>query len=480
LGLPQNKILVIDDNIKFIESVKTALKNFHIQFTTNLFDAKSKLTTDLDLVLLDLVFDDKYPDRLDGFEFLQYIHTHYPDLKVVIMTNYTSTDITVKSIKAGAVDFFNKKELDWTEWRNRLENYCKTSAKIRELSKRNIELEKKYDDSEIIGISDQSEYVRRRIKDLAQNSKEVSILFTGETGTGKNLAVKYFRKYSLRKDKSFKEFSISELSETVLESELFGHIKGSFTDADKNKMGLFEEADGGILFLDEIGDYDLRIQKKIMRFIEDKTITPVGSTKSKKIDVQLIVATNRDIFNLINEGKFREDLYQRINRIRIDLPPLRNRKEDIKILSDYFFNYFKEKEKTNIAGIEPDVYRDLESYHWPGNIRELQSVIWDACTKARLDKDKILQLKHLRKEILREDNLKESSDNKYQEIEVRKALLELREIEKALEKTNGNKSEAANLLKLNLDSLRYKIKKFIGINDTILNQFPYIKVKYFK
>ncbi len=472
------KILVVDDSKPFLDSVVTALKTFQVQTASSIDEAKNALSNSIDLVLLDLVFDDNNPDDLQGMQLLKFIHENYPELQVIIMTNYTSTDITVQAIKAGASDFLNKKDLNWGEWKIRLENYCKNSVRIKQLSEKNKELESKYSDSEIIGISKEIDFVRKRLKDLAENSEDVPIFITGETGTGKNLAVKYYRTYSTRKDKTYKEFSISELSETVLESELFGHLKGAFTGAEKDKKGLFEDADGGILFLDEIGDYDLKIQKKIMRFIEDKTITPVGSTQSKVLNVQLIMATNQDIPKLINDGKFREDLFQRMNRVRIELPPLRERKEDIKYLTDYFFNHFKEKEKTNLKSINTEVHETLEKYKWQGNVRELQSVIWDACTKARLFKDKTLQFKHIKKEIFIGAEIINGNDGKVDSIEIRKALLELEEIEKALEKSNGKKTDAAKLLNLSLDQLRYKIFKAANFNLEAFKKYSYINKAY--
>lgn len=453
----QYKILVVDDNEAFLGSVSIALKTFEVITASSIDDAKDSLSHNLDLVLLDLVFNDENPDDLQGMLLLEYIHNNYPNLQTIIMTNYSSTDVTVQAIKSGAADFLNKKELDWSEWKIRFENYCKNSARIRQLSEQNEALEKKYDDHEIIGESEQISFIRNRLKDLADNSDKVPIFITGETGTGKNLAVKYYRKHSNRCNKPFQEFSISELSESVLESELFGHSKGAFTGATNGRKGLFEEADGGILFLDEIGDYDLRIQKKIMRFIEDKTITPVGSTNSRTLNIQLIMATNQNIPRLIEERKFRADLYQRINRVRIELPPLRDRKKDIKVLSDYFFNHFKEKEKTNLKSIDPKVYETFEKYQWPGNIRELQSVIWDACTKARMYNDSKLSLGHIRSEI--KEPKVESQNKTEASLADKKAEIELIEIDKALAEVSGKKEQAAKLLGMNADQLRYNILK---------------------
>jgi len=474
------KILLVDDNIDFIKTVETINKEFQLSYALNISEAKLKLKHDIDLLLLDLVFDDKNPDNMQGLDFLSEVKLQFPSLPVIVITNHSDTATTVKTIKSGADDFINKKNLDWTEWMRRLEFYCENYARVKKQSERIKELESIYDDSEIVGVSPHIEFLRRRLKDLAENSDDINIFIYGETGTGKNLAVRYFRKHSRRKDKPYKEFSLFELTDTLIESELFGHSKGAFTGADKSKVGLFEEADGGILFLDEIGDYDLRTQKKIMRFIDEKIITPVGSTQSKKLDLQLLLATNKDLQKFITEGKFREDLYQRINRIKIEIPPLRERKEDIKVLTDYFFLHFREKEKTNLTSIDENVYKIFNNYHWPGNVRELQSVIWDACTKARLTGDKVLQLKHIREEIKENNFLNFSERDDFSDINKKIAMLELEQIEKALEKANGKKSEAAKMLGLSLDQMRYRVEKAISFDKNIAGKFKYVNQVYEK
>lgn len=473
-------ILVIDDDEQFVNSVQLALKQFNVipAYSTN--EAKKKLSSEIDLVLLDLVFDENNPDFTEGLDFLPFIRQMCPDTQVVIMTNYPSKDKIVASIKSGAEDFFLKKELEWIEWEKRIENYCRNSRRIRELTAKtgqnNI-----FDESEIIGISDEINFVKRKLKDVAEHSEDISVFIQGETGTGKNLAVKYFRKYSIRKEKPFKEFSIVELSTTILESELFGHVKGAFTGADKDKTGLFEAANGGILFLDEIGDYDLSTQTKIMRFLENKTITPVGSTKSKRLNVQLLMATNKNIPAMIKEGKFREDFYQRINRVKIELPPLRERKRDIRILTEYFFNHFRIKEKTNLVTISGEVFEILNDYYWPGNVRELQSVIWEACGTARLYNEKTLQKKHLRKELLtghREQINEDEATNLVAKKTKINAELELQEIDNALAKTYGQKSAAAQLLGLDSDRMRYRIMKYYQAEPDRVKKYNQI-MKYY-
>jgi two-component system response regulator HydG len=477
--MKQYNILVVDDNKNFIETVKIALRSFNVYYAFTPEEAKPKLEKPFDLVLLDLVFDESHPDNLQGLNFLSYIDQIFPDLPVVVMTNYSSTEITVNVIKSGAIDFFNKKDLKWSEWKNRLENYCRNSYCIRELKSRTIELGQKTGEPEIIGRSEGIEFIRNRLRDLAENSEDVNILLTGETGTGKNLSAKYFRNFSTRKDKSYIEFSISEIPETSVESTLFGHIKGAFPGADNDRKGLFEEANGGILFLDEIGDYDLKIQRKIIRFIDDKIITPVGSNTTLKLDLQLIMATNQNIPHLIEKGVFREDLYQRINRIKIELPTLRNRKNDIPELAGFFFQYFKIKEKTNLTSISNEVYDILNIYDWPGNIRELQSVIWDACTHARMLKDTVLKKKHLKQDLLTDASTGKPDKIDKPELEQKKAMIELEEIDKALEKTYGNKTEAAKLLNLTPDQIRYKLIKYGKINPAMVNKFLNI-IKHYR
>lgn len=473
-------LLIIDDNRAFTGSVAFVLTEFHVLKAHSPAEARQMIHTTIDLVLLDLVFNEKTPDRQEGLEFIPELKNLLPGIPIVVLTNYPSIETTVQAIKSGAADFLNKRDLDWTEWKTRLWNYANSSLRIRELEMRNRELEKISDDSDILGSAPEIDFVRRRLKDLATNNSDVSIFLGGETGTGKNHAARYFCKYSPRAKKAYKEFSILELSESLVESELFGHVKGAFTGAVSDKKGLFELADGGILFLDEIGDYDLKIQTKILRFLDNKTITPVGSGKSKQLDLQLILASNQDIPALIREKRFREDLYQRINRVRIELPALRDRIEDIPILTQSFFIHFKEKEKTKLVSVDPSVIDLFSSYSWPGNIRELQSVIWDACTKARLYGDTVLQTKHLKKELTDSSFSTRSFPVSYDLKSTHQKIvaLELQSIDEALQKSFGQKAVAAEILGMNADQLRYKVLKYYKEFPEILNNFSSIKKGY--
>jgi DNA-binding NtrC family response regulator len=480
MGKPH--LLIIDDNKTFTESVAFTLTEFQVEQAHSVLEGKQKLNSKIDIVLLDLVFNEKYPEKQEGLGLIPFIREECPDTQIIVLTNYPSIETTVHAIKAGATDFLNKRDLNWDEWKLRLKNYANSAKQIRQLKERNIELERISDDQDILGISSEIEYLRCRLRDIAKNSSDAVVFLTGETGTGKNHAARYFRKHSPRATEAYKEFSILELSESLVESELFGHVKGAFTGANENKKGLFEQADGGILFLDEIGDYDLKIQTKILRFIDEKVITPVGGGKSKKLDLQLILASNQDIPCLISDKKFRQDLYQRMNRIRINITPLRHRKEDIPILAEYFFHHFREKEKTKLISIEPKVMEVFKAYQWPGNIRELQSAIWDACTKARLFGDTILQVKHLKQEL--QEPLTEASQKSAENTrgtgnnQEKIAMLELQAIEDALEKSFGQKTIAAKLLGINADQLRYKVLKYYNSFPDIVRGFDSICSDY--
>lgn len=473
-------LLLIDDNRAFTNSVAFVLTEFQVLKAHSVAEARDKILAAIDLVLLDLVFDEKSPDRQEGLEFIPELKDLLPGIPIVVLTNYPSIETTVRAIKSGASDFINKRDLNWTEWKSRLMNYATSSLRIRELEMRNRELEKISDDTDILGSAPEIDFVRRRLKDLATNNSDVSIFLVGETGTGKNHAARYFRKYSARAKKAYKEFSILELSESLVESELFGHVKGAFTGAISDKKGLFEQAEGGILFLDEIGDYDLKIQTKILRFLDTKTITPVGSGKSKQLDLQLILASNQDIPALIKEKKFREDLYQRINRIRIELPALRNRIEDIPVLTQSFFLLFKEKEKTKLVSVDPSVINLFSGYSWPGNIRELQSVIWDACTKARLYGDTVLQTKHLKRELTDSTSSSRSFPVSYdpESTQEKIIMLELQSIDGALQKSYGQKAVAAGMLGMNADQLRYKILKMKKLHPNCFSGLKNIHKAY--
>lgn len=471
------KILVVDDNPLFTASAKLALKSFEVTVAGTVTEAEQSLDDDTDLVLLDLVFDEDEPEHAAGMELLPRIVSAWPGLPVVIMTNHPTYEKSVKAIKLGAKDFLLKKNLNWQEWGNRLANYCHDYREIQKLIRKTSNLETKYEDAQLIGESDQIIFIRNKLKDIARSGSDLSLFIQGETGTGKNLAVKYFRDHSVRKSKAYREASLIELSDNLLESELFGHVRGAFTGAITNKTGLFEEANGGILFLDEIGDYNYSTQQKIMRFLENKTVTPVGSTRQRRLDVQLIMATNRDLYRMVNEGKFREDLYYRINRLKIELPPLRERREDIVPLTDYFFRYFSIMEHTNLRSVDQGVYREFEKYPWPGNVRELQSAIIEACTNARMENDTVLTLRHLRREILDFRPGRDISAGT-ESLRLQKIRLDLQAIDEALGRTYGQKAEAAGLLGLSAEQMRYRIHSN-SIEAFDSGRYRFIK-KYYK
>lgn len=474
-------LLIIDDSAWFVESAISALsRKFTVRSADSPEDAKIKLDNSVDLVLLDLVFNEDKPDLLQGMEFIPYVKGKYPDLPVIVMTNYSSTDKAVEAIKLGAEDFFNKKDLLWSDWIDKISNYCKKYQRIRDLEKQKEELESRIFGTSIIGISDVIKTLRKQLITKAQRSSDMPIVLVGETGTGKNLAANFFHLHSLRKNGPLIEFSIYELSPSVLESDLFGCVKGAFTGATENKIGKLEAANGGTLFFDEISDYDLHIQAKIMRFIENKTIIPVGGTKAKALDIQIILATNQDLMQLRDAGKLRNDLYQRIWPFTIKIPPLRERLEDIEELANYFFEYYRSQDKTFVQSISDEVIQLFKNYSWPGNVRELRNVIQNAIEDARQNHDTMITVKNVREEI-QEKIIEKNNVYHDDETDLKKltAIDQLKRIDDALAETLGQKEKAANMLGINADSLRYRVKSIFQKYPGLTGEFGNIS-KYYK
>ena len=283
----------------------------------------------------------------------------------------------------------------------------------------------------------------------------VSVLITGETGTGKEMVARAIHNLSPRRNKKFVICDCTSIPETLFESELFGYLKGAFTGADKSKDGLFKEADGGTIFLDEIAEIPISIQSKLLRVLEEHQFRPLGSTKNVKVDVRVICATSRDLRESIKKGMFREDLFHRINVVEIKLPPLRERKEDIPLLCNYFLEKFNEKFKKNVLGISQRAKKILLNYPWPGNVRELENTIERA---VMLCEDKFIDLKDLPDSLRDYDYREEFLYPTYSNLTLDE--LERMYILSVLKKTNNNKQRAAKLLGLSRPALYRKLKKY--------------------
>ncbi|MBC7189248.1 sigma-54-dependent Fis family transcriptional regulator [Candidatus Aerophobetes bacterium] len=366
----KGSIIVIDDEEVICESCRRILEEagFEVETVTNSRKALDRIREKLfDVAIVDL----KMPE-IDGMEILRRIKKHSPEVMVIIITGYSTVDSAVKAMKMGAFDYvpkpFTPDELEMI-----VKNALEKKRLIFENRYLRSQLKEKYSFYNIIGKSPKMQEVYQTLEKVAPTDS--TVLIYGESGTGKELVAKAIHYNSPRRDKPFISVDCGALSESLLESELFGHVKGSFTDAVVTKPGLFEVANGGTFFLDEVGNISLSIQAKLLRVLQEREFKPVGGTKWKKVDIRLIAATNQDLEKLIREGKFREDLFYRLNIVPIFLPPLRERKEDIPLLAFHFLQKFNQERNKNVKGISPEAMEILINYSWPGNVRELENVI---------------------------------------------------------------------------------------------------------
>src|SRR3989338_639592 len=404
-----------------------------------------------------VVCDIKMPG-VDGVEFLKRLKTEQDIISqptIVMMSAYGTIDMAIECMRLGAYDYISKPfkademilTLKKAEERERLKS---ENLRFKQA------LQAEYDFKNIIAKSHQMIEIFQLIKKVADYN--TTVLLTGGSGTGKELVARALHYNGNRRDKSFIAVNCGAIPENLLESELFGHVKGAFTDAVRNKNGLFEEADGGTIFLDEIGELPKDLQVKLLRVIQEGELRRVGDSKSRKIDVRIIAATAKDLMEEIKKGNFREDLFYRLNVVPIKIPPLRERQGDIPLLVNHFIERYAKKFGKAVKGISDMAMNLLISYAWPGNVRELENII----ERAVILEDT---------EVIREENLpftKKTGQSLYQieelsnGLSIKKAEEELEKtlIRKALEMTNGNKTKAAHLLEISHRALIYKIKEF--------------------
>lgn len=341
---------------------------------------------------VDMVITDLRMPGMDGSELLKKIYTSYPTVPVVVLTGHGTIEDAVTAMQNGAVDFLTKPVN-----LNHLFVLIKKSLSSRDMARKNEELQAELDRlrsrtsySPLVGKSPAVQRLMDTIVQIAPS--RASVLITGESGTGKELVADAIVNFSDRKNKSFVKVHCAALNDNLLESELFGHVKGAFTGAVADRKGRFEQADGGTVFLDEIGEINQSTQIKLLRVLQEHEFEKVGGEKTIKTDVRIIAATNRNLEEEIKAGRFREDLYYRLNVVRLEVPPLRERKDDIALLSTHFLNLFNEENRKNITGFTAPASKALYSYDWPGNIRELRNCIESAVVLARTDVIDLLDL----------------------------------------------------------------------------------------
>lgn len=377
MGNKLGSVLVVDDNEDVLFAVKLLLEQHVAQVTAEPDPNRVPGLLEknqFDIILLDMNFTRDVTSGREGFELLEHILAGDPEAVVIMITAYADVDMAVKAIKAGATDFVvkpwqNEKLLATVSAALALSRSRKEmmSARSRELRLRS-DLDKPYRD--FVGESPGIREVRTIIGKVAKT--DASVLITGESGTGKELVARAIHRHSKRADKAFISVDVASISGTLFESELFGHVKGAFTDAREDRPGRFELADRGTLLLDEIGNLPLDLQPKLLTVLQSRKVTRVGSNRSIGVDVRTISATNMSLVQLIESGEFREDLLYRINTVEIPIPPLRDRSGDIPLLANHFLEMYARKYRKSLGRPSAAVLQKLSSYHWPGNVRELQ------------------------------------------------------------------------------------------------------------
>jgi DNA-binding NtrC family response regulator len=422
-----------------------------------------------DLVLLDL----RFPGGVDGIEVLKKIKSMSPDTSVLILTAYGDIESAVQTIKLGAYDYLTK-PFDNERLRLTIKRTLESQKLTKEVIQLQNELKKDPDLESIMGKSPEIQKVFEQIRKVADTN--FTVLIEGESGTGKEIIANAIHRESRRKNAPFIAVDCGAIPETLIESELFGYEKGAFTGADRAKIGQFELANKGTIFLDEIGNLPYHVQNKLLRMIQERKIQKLGGKHTIPIDVRIIVASNNPLVKLVAEGKFRSDLYYRVNEFRIELPPLRRRIEDIPFLANKFIEEGNEELRKNVKYLRNDSLAILINHHWPGNVRELKNVIKRAVLLADYEigpSHLIFETIHpLDSPLLYEGRITEETSLK----EITKKtvyLIEKRAIEQILERCSGNKSRASKILKIDYKTLLTKIKEYniqYGINP--IEQIP--------
>lgn len=454
------KILVVDDELSIREFFDILLKKegYQCDLACNGEEALAKLGYHH----YDLVITDISMPKIDGLQVLRYVKDHSPETTVIMITAFASTDSAVEAMKLGAYDYLTK-PFKVEEIRLVVHRAVEKLSLQKENRYLKREIESRYNFSNMIGDSEAIKKVYELIKKIAKS--KTNILITGESGTGKELIARALHFNSDRKDKPFVTINCTAIPETLLESELFGHLKGSFTGAMSNKMGLFEVANGGTIFLDEMGDISQAIQVKLLRVLQERNFRRVGGTDDISVDVRIISATNRPLEEAVQEGRFREDLYYRLNVIHIKVPPLRNRKKDIPLLVDHFIKKYNSELSKGIKRISPAALKVLMSYDFNGNVRELENIIERSVALEMSDE---IQVSSLPANVVFPQKVQEHFRYLNKEIDFSEEKINLDDLInqferelllKALEKTGGVRYKAAKLLGITFRSMRYRLKK---------------------
>lgn len=456
-----SEILIVEDNATMREAMVTIVER--MGYSCDEAENGNIAIEKLNGGAYEFVVSDYKMEGKNGLVILQHIKQHSPNTEVMIITAYGTIELAVDAMKAGAIDFITK-PFSHDEFQVKVQRIFQRIYERKEMSRiteenayLRQELNEHFNYGDIIGQSEAMRNVYRTIEKVA--ATDSSVLIYGESGTGKELVARAIHKTSSRKDKSFIRVNCGALAETLLESELFGHERGAFSGAVKRKKGRFELADGGSIFLDEIGDISPKMQLKLLRVLQEKEFERVGSEETIQVDVRVLAATNKNLAERVQQGAFREDLYYRLHIIPIYLPALRDRIDDIPILIDHFLEKIGTELNRKSVSISREAVEKLTAYPWPGNVRELENVLERAlvlCEGDMISSEDLPVLNAVQSQSLPGDILDRFQMNLNNTLyAVEKQLLE-----RAMEKAEGNKSRAAKLLGIKTNLLYYKLEKF--------------------
>jgi len=454
MNLPLPPVLVVDDDKNMRRSLSTMLtdEGYAVRAAESAEEALKLLAQEIFF----MVITDARLGGMSGYDFLAKIQNQWPELPSLMITAYATPKLAVEAIKAGAMDYLSK-PFEPEELFHAVARCAERHKLLAENAALRARAGESFSLEQIVGDSPKMRELRQLIRTVAPTDARVLVL--GESGTGKELVAGALHALSKRRKENYVRINCAAIPETLLESELFGHEKGAFTGALKQKLGRVEEADGGTIFLDEIADMGKPLQAKLLRFLEDGTFTRVGGTEELRVNVRLVAATNRDIVQAIAAGEFREDLFHRLNVVQFHLPPLRERGEDVRLLAEHFLKIFRATLNKNVSGFTSTAHQKLLSHRWPGNVRELRNVVERALI---LETGREVQPASLPDFAIEARLQKSGSAAMPAPDESLEATLERMErelIQTALEQNNFSLTRAASQLKLTRHSLRYRMQR---------------------
>jgi len=451
-----DRILIVDDDDALRESLQLVLsaEGFEVQAASSGEEALQKIED----YPADIIFCDLRMPGIDGLELIPQLARRLQNSTIIMMSAYGTNEVAVEAMKRGAYDYLAKPfQPSEAAFAIRKAQERERLRQANTLLRR--DMERAVGDRPIVAASSVMIDLLEMMERAA--AYKTTVLLTGESGTGKEVLARAIHAQSPRRQEAFVAINCGAIPEQLLESELFGHCKGAFTGADRARRGLFMAATGGTLFLDEISELPINLQVKLLRVLQEEEVRPVGESKSRAVDVRVIAATARDLESEITAGRFREDLFYRLNVVRLEVPPLRARPKDVSLLVDHYFAHYQELLGKKLQGISDDALDALVAYRWPGNVRELQNVIERAVILSNSER---LSLRDLPENVVRPSEPSESGRKADRSLRRARRAVEIDVIQMALRATNGNRTHAAKRLEISHRALLYKIKEY-GIRN---------------